>query len=68
MKKFIKFIKKFIKLNPITITLLTIILGSFAFWAGIPFLDIMELKTIDFRFDFRGKVYPGSEVVLAVID
>ena len=68
MKKFIKFIKKFIKLNPFTITLLTIVLGSFAFISGIPFLDIMELKTIDFRFAARGKVSPGSEVVLAVID
>ncbi len=60
--------KKFIKLNPFTITLLSIVLGSFALISGIHFLDIMELKTIDFRFAARGKVSPGSEVVLAVID
>lgn len=60
--------KKFIKLNPFTITLLSIVLGSFALISGIPFLDIMELKTIDFRFAARGKISPGSEVVLAVID
>lgn len=60
--------KKFIKLNPFTITLLSIVLGSFALISGIPFFDIMELKTIDFRFAARGKISPGSEVVLAVID
>ena len=68
MKKIIRFIKKFIRLNPITITLLAIVLGSFAFISGIRFLDIMELKTIDLRFAARDKVSPGSEVVLAVID
>ena len=68
MKKIIRFIKKFIRLNPITITLLAIVLGSFAFLSGIRFLDIMELKTIDLRFAARGKVSPGSEVVMAVID
>lgn len=68
MKKIIRFIKKFIRLNPITITLLAIVLGSFAFFSGIRFLDIMELKTIDLRFAARGKVSPGSEVVMAVID
>ena len=68
MKKIISFIKKFIRLNPITITLLAIVLGSFAFISGIGFLDIMELKTIDLRFAARGKVSPGSEVVMAVID
>jgi adenylate cyclase len=68
MKKFIRFLKKFIRLNPITITLLAIVLGSFAFISGIRFLDIMELKTIDLRFAARGEVSPGSEVVMAVVD
>ena len=57
-----------IRLNPVTITLFAIVLGSFAFISGISFLDIMELKTIDLRFAARGKVSPGSEVVMAVID
>jgi len=36
--------------------------------AIVPFLDIIELKTIDLRFKARGKKPPGPSVVLAVID
>jgi len=60
--------KKFIGLNPYTITVLTIIVGIFAYTYGIRFLDIVELKTIDLRFAARGNLAPGPEVVLAVID
>ncbi|MBU0987084.1 MAG: adenylate/guanylate cyclase domain-containing protein, partial [Proteobacteria bacterium] len=60
--------KKFIKLNPYTISILTIAFGIFAYGYGIRFLDIMELKTIDLRFTTRGELAPGAEVVLAVID
>ena len=35
---------------------------------GIPFLNTMELKTIDLRFQTRGQISPGPEVVLAVVD
>ena len=60
--------KKFVKLNPYTISVLTIAFGIFAYMYGIPFLDIMELKTIDLRFTTRGALAPGPEVVMAVID
>nr|CBX31017.1 hypothetical protein N47_E45290 [uncultured Desulfobacterium sp.] len=35
---------------------------------GIHFLDLMELKTIDLRFESRGAVATSSNVVLAVVD
>ncbi len=60
--------KKFIKLNPMTIAVAAIAAGILAFMVGIPFLNLMELKTIDLRFAARGKLTPGTEVVLAVID
>ncbi len=60
--------KKFFKLNPYTISILIIVLGIFAYAYGIPFLDIIELKTIDLRFTTRGSLAASPEVVLAVID
>jgi adenylate cyclase len=60
--------KKIVKLYPVFIAFLAISLGVFAYVSGIPFLDIMELKTIDLRFKSRGSAEPGSNIVLAVID
>ncbi len=60
--------RKFIKLNPLAITTIAVCIGIFAFMYGIPFMDIMELKTIDLRFSTRGEIAPSPEVVLAVID
>ena len=60
--------KKLFKLNPYTISVLAIVLGIFAYTYGVPFLDIIELKTIDLRFTTRGSLAAGPEVVLAVID
>ena len=60
--------KKLFKLNPLSITASAIVIGIAAFLYGIPFMDIMELKTIDLRFDARGNTPPGSQVVLAVVD
>ncbi len=60
--------KIIVKLYPVFIALLAISLGVFAYRSEIPFLDIMELKTIDLRFKSRGNIEPGSNIVLAVID
>ena len=60
--------KKRIRLNPFILTIIAVTLGIVAYWVGVPFLDLMELKTIDLRFAARGEVPPGSQVVLAVID
>jgi adenylate cyclase len=39
-----------------------------AYTMGIHFLEIIELKTVDYRFIVRGEKKPGNEVVLAVVD
>lgn len=57
-----------IKVPPFLIALLIIFAGVSAFLAGIPFLDQMELKTVDLRFQARGAIPPGPYVALAVID
>lgn len=59
---------KKIKLPYLVITALFIVLGVFAYMRGILFLDLMDLKTVDVRFQTRAKITPGPEVVLAVID
>jgi len=43
-------------------------LGILSYYRGVPFLDLMELKTIDLRFKSRGKITPLPHVALAVID
>jgi len=58
----------YIKLNPLTLSSLIISVGIFAYLLGIPFLDLMEYKTIDLRFKARNKISPGQTVVLAVVD
>lgn len=60
--------KKRFRLHPVTISVLIIFIAIFAYLIGIPFLDLMELKTVDLRFRSRGRISPGSKVVLAVID
>ena len=60
-------LKSLFKFRPVYISIIAVLIGSAAYLVGIPFLDIMELKTIDLRFTSRGAVKPGSDVVLAVI-
>ncbi|MFC1825770.1 CHASE2 domain-containing protein [Thermodesulfobacteriota bacterium] len=60
--------KKFFKLNPFTISVIAVVVGIFTYAYGIPFWDLVELKTIDLRFQARGTRTPNPEVLLAVID
>jgi adenylate cyclase len=60
--------KKIAPLYPFLISIFIIFVGILAYLQGISFLDLMELKTIDLRFEARGQIPPGSDVVLAVID
>ncbi|MCP3952663.1 MAG: adenylate/guanylate cyclase domain-containing protein [Desulfobacterales bacterium] len=60
--------KKLLKLSPLKLSILITVAGIAAYMAGIPFLDLMELKTLDLRFRSRGKAAPAEQVVLAVID
>ena len=59
--------KRIFRINAATITIGIIVLGMLAY-GRIPFLDLMELKTVDLRFRSRGPIEPGPEVVLAVVD
>nr|HID58759.1 CHASE2 domain-containing protein [Desulfobacterales bacterium] len=61
-------IRKIFKIAPAWITVFAIVVGVVAYKWKVPFLEIMELKTIDLRFLSRGPIRPGPEVVLVVID
>jgi adenylate cyclase len=61
-------LKKLISLNPLTLSILLILSGIFFYLIEIPFLELMELRTIDLRYTSRGESEQESDVVLAVID
>lgn len=62
------FLPKKIKFNPVIISIIAVIIVTSSYLYGIPFLDLMELKTTDLRFKSRGNIPTTSNVVLAVID
>jgi len=64
----ISFLRKLTQSHFIFLSVPIILMGLFAYSVGVPFLDLMELKTIDARFKSRKKIEPSSDVVLAVID
>lgn len=57
-----------LNLKPLIIAFITVCAGIFAYLAGIPFINNIELDTIDIRFKIRGEFEPDPRVVLAVID
>ena len=59
---------KSFRMNPLVFSLFCIFMVMLAYFFGIPFLDEVELKTVDLRFQTRGTISPRPEVVLAVID
>ena len=63
-----KLLKTFFTVNPVSITLGSIVLVIIPFLVGVPILDLIELKTFDLRFLSRGQVEPSPAVVMAVID
>ncbi|MGD2272890.1 MAG: CHASE2 domain-containing protein [Desulfobacterales bacterium] len=62
------FFKKLARHHHTLIFVLIILTGLFTYSIGVPFLDLMELKTIDLRFQTRDRIIPEPAVVLAVID
>ncbi|MFH1984888.1 MAG: CHASE2 domain-containing protein [Pseudomonadota bacterium] len=60
--------KKIFRLNPYKISFLITVIGLIGYLVGLPILDLMELKTIDLRFRFRGNITASPDVALAVID
>jgi CHASE2 domain-containing sensor protein len=63
-----RFLKSLFSINPVSLTLCTILLVVLLFFAGIPILDLIELKTYDLRFLSRGQLPPSPAVVMALID
>src|SRR5919108_6257344 len=61
-------LKSLFSINPVPLTLGTILVVVVLFVFGIPILDLIELKTYDLRFLSRGHVPPSPAVVMAVID
>ncbi len=61
-------LKKLISFNPLTLSIFLIFSGIFFYLVEIPFLELMELKTVDLRYISRGGPENESDVVLAVID
>ncbi|MBW2635572.1 MAG: CHASE2 domain-containing protein, partial [Deltaproteobacteria bacterium] len=55
-------------LNPTILSIFLIVIGSLLYLVEVPFLELMELKTVDLRFTSREKTPHNSQVVLAVID
>ncbi len=64
----LSFLKKLTRLSPLTLSILLVFCGIFFYLTEIPFLELMELKTIDLRYINRGSSEAESDVVLAVID
>ncbi len=66
MKKIFKLL--FLSLNPASITTYLLIFILAIYIIGIPILDVIELKTFDLRFKWRGIKTPNPAIVSAVID
>ncbi|MGH8064367.1 MAG: CHASE2 domain-containing protein [Candidatus Entotheonellia bacterium] len=63
-----RFLKSLFSINPASLTLGTILLVVVLWLAGVPILELIELKTYDLRFLSRGHMQPSPAVVMAVID
>ncbi|RPJ15940.1 MAG: CHASE2 domain-containing protein [Desulfobacteraceae bacterium] len=56
------------KFTSFNIAIMAVVIMVLSYMIGIPFFNIMELKTLDLRFRSRGKIATTSKVALAVID
>ena len=63
-----KYLHRFLSLNGFTIWLILTIFVLGLFVVGLPFLDLMELKTYDLRFLSARSKKPSPAVVMAVVD
>ena len=60
--------KSIFSINPVSLTVGAVLLVIILFAARVTILDLIELKTYDLRFLFRGQEKPSSAVVIAAID
>jgi adenylate cyclase len=63
-----KLFKSFLSLNAVSISVVIILLTIILLVTGIPILDLIELKTFDLRFKWRGVKTSSPAIVTAVID
>ena len=63
-----KYLQILYSLNAFTIWIILNIVVLALFIVGVPFLDLMELKTYDLRFLSTKNKKPSPDVVMAVID
>ncbi len=61
-------LEKITKLGPIQITLLVTIVVIVSYAINPSFLNLLELKFYDQRFQYRGSETPGREIVIVKID
>ncbi len=61
-------LKKIFRISPVVLAILLIIIVTLLYLVEVPFLELMELKTVDLRYTSRKSVNRKSPVVLAVID
>jgi len=62
------FLKNIFKFRPIFISFFCIIFGILSYFKGITFFELMELKTVDARFQTRGIKTTTSKIAIAAID
>ena len=63
-----RLLKSVFSINPISLTLGTILLVVILFFSGTPLFDLIELKTYDLRVLSRAHGQPSPAVVLALVD
>ncbi len=61
-------LKRFFRLSGLKIALLSILAVSVIYYVDPDFLSWLELKTLDWRFLWRGKIVTTGEVALVAID
>jgi len=61
-------VKKIFRLSPLTLSLAITAILIAVYLFGPTYSEVMEYKARDLRFNIRGKIKPGPEVVLAVVD
>jgi adenylate cyclase len=61
-------LKFLFSVNPVSLTLCTILVVVLLFLSGTLILDLIELKTYDLRFRFRAQVQPSPAIVMALVD
>ncbi len=63
-----KFLSRLISLPRLLVSVVVLLLTTMAFFSEIPFLELMELKTVDLRYLSRGPIPTSGKAVMAIVD